>query len=47
MKAAWQQYLVECNRIPEHDYEAFEPFAWRRLKKRLREIGETVEYAGK
>jgi hypothetical protein len=41
---AWNLYLVECTRIPEHDYDALEPDAWRRLKRRLREITTHAEY---
>jgi hypothetical protein len=43
-KAAWDVYLEECNRIPAHDYDEREPFAWRRLRKRLREIDDYEEY---
>lgn len=41
---AWNLYLVECNTIPECDYDALEPLAWRRLKRRLREIESYTEY---
>lgn len=46
LRDAWNLYLVECNAIPDTDYDALEPFAWRRLRKRLKEIGEYVEYRG-
>jgi hypothetical protein len=41
---AWAAYRDECARVPECDYDEREPFAWRRLQKRLREIREYEEY---
>lgn len=35
---AWSEYLLETRRLPAHRYEEIEPFAWRRLQARLREI---------
>ena len=44
VRAAWQAYAEETSRVPRHDLDALEPAAWRRLKRRLRVIGEYVEY---
>jgi hypothetical protein len=41
---AWSTYRDECARVPEHEYDEREPYAWRRLKKRLREIEEYEEF---
>lgn len=44
LRDAWNLYLVECKTRPECDYEQVEPGAWRRLRRRLREVREFVEY---
>jgi hypothetical protein len=44
---AWDAYRTETARVPEYDYEDREPFAWRRLQKRLREIREYEEYTSR
>lgn len=47
IQAAWRVYAEETASLPEHDYDALEPFAYRRLKRTLAEIRRTVEFTGK
>lgn len=47
IQAAWRKYAEETASLPEHDYDALEPFAYRRLKRTLAEIRQTVEFTSK